>query len=116
MDELFDELVRVTQGAAERAGSLHVDELDQLMNDRMQLLVKIRRIDAQLPEGAPERLRYRDHVSKIKQCESIILRRMNELKWEASEHLERFSDYHKQKEAYAGDLLDNEGLYFDEKR
>lgn len=116
MDELFDELIRITQGAADQAGSLHVDELNQLMRDRMQIIANIRKLDAQLPDGAPERLRYRDQVANLQKAEAIILQRMVELKTEASEQLGRFNDYHKQKDAYAGDEVDYDGYYFDAKR
>lgn len=100
MDELFASLVSLTEEAALRADSLENEELAAFMEKRTQLLIKIRRLDAELPDGAPERLRYREAAKRLAEWDKVIIRRMEQLKSEASEHMGKLNDFRKQKDAY----------------
>ncbi|MCD9022326.1 flagellar protein FliT [Cohnella silvisoli] len=102
MDELFASLVSITEAAALRSDSMEDEQWAEFMEERVKLLIQIRRLDAELPDNAPERLRYQEAAKRLADWDAVIMSRMEELKAEAAEHLGKITDFRKQKDAYDG--------------
>ncbi len=115
MDELFASLVSLTEAAAAQVETMEEEQWAVFMEERTQLLIQIRRLDAQLPDGAAERLRFQDEVKRLAGWDALLISRMEELKAEASEHMGKITDFRKQKDAYDGEDAVVDSYFVDKK-
>jgi hypothetical protein len=115
MDELFAALVNLTEEASHRAETMDTEQWAEFMEERTKLLIRIRRIDAQLPDGASERLRYQEAAKRLAEWDVVIVQSMEALKAEALEHMGNINDFRKQKDAYNGVDIAADGYFVDKR-
>jgi len=115
MDELFAALMELTRNASVRADDLTIEQWNDFMEARTQLLVQIRRLDAQLPDDAIERRSFSNEVRQLAEWDRLIVGRFEVLKADAAEQLGKISDFKKQKDAYDGTDQNADSFFFDTK-
>lgn len=100
MGELFAALLRMTQEAVDHLDEWTDEQWAAFMEERTQLVIRIRRLDAELPEGDASRGQYRQETLQLAKWDELIVGKFNAIREEASGHLSKIGDFRKQKDAY----------------
>ncbi|MEO3947298.1 flagellar protein FliT [Gorillibacterium sp. CAU 1737] len=111
MDELLDQLVRLTEGTLSRMGELTVEELEEWVDAREGLVSEIL---LQPPESFHSEERRRTAQLELRLSAKLISR-MEELRNEASQHLNKVGTARTQRSAYDV-AYTPESFYFDKKK
>src|SRR5688572_29509639 len=115
MDNLIASLVAITRTTAEQAESMSYEQLAAFVEEREFLLMEFWKRDAELSEGAQKRKQYQHEISQVLQWDAAIVRRMEALQAEASDHLEKLNDFQKQKSAFDSDYA-ADSYFFDKRK
>ncbi|MDI4650363.1 hypothetical protein [Cohnella hashimotonis] len=116
MDELFVELLQITEEAAIHRERLTDEDWKTYMTKRTELFIKIRRVDAELEPSSPIRLKMTPFVQRLSELDILLLNQMRSIKDEAALHLRGIQDGRRQKQAYEVTEIMEEGFYVDKRR
>ncbi|MFC3799877.1 hypothetical protein [Cohnella sp. GCM10012308] len=116
MDELFSELLQITEDAAARREQLTDDDWKAFMRQRTDLMIRIRRLNAEQPEDPELRRAFKPIVDQLLVLDTLIVGQMNTIKEEASGHLRGIQDGRRQKQAYELEEIMEEGFFVDKRR
>lgn len=116
MDELFNELLRITEDAAANRERLTDDEWKAFMRQRTDLMICIRRLNAEQPDDPGPRQAFKPIVDRLFALDAQIIGQMQALKEEAARHLRGIQDGRRQKQAYEMEEIMDEGYFVDKRR
>ncbi|CAI6084390.1 hypothetical protein [Cohnella sp. JJ-181] len=116
MDELFNELLRITEEAAASREQLTDEQWKAFMRQRTDLMIRIRRMDAELPEGAEVRRAFKPIVERLAMLDAQLIGQMHEVKEEAARQLRGIHAGRRQKQAYELEEIMEEGFFVDKRR
>lgn len=114
MDELFGQLLGLTEEAVERSAAMTNDEWRDFMSRRTALILQIRRTDAETEDAA--RGRYQPIVERLAQLDREIVARMADLRDEASKQLQGIQAGRRQRQVYEHEDIMEEGFFVDKRR
>lgn len=111
MDKIIASLMNLTLDQVSRIQSATYEELENFVEQRESLIQEL-----QLQTWSDQQInQYREQVSQVLQYDPIIIGRMEMLKNEAIEGLEKASSARKQKSAYEVSYS-AESMFFDKKK
>ncbi|MEK0313778.1 hypothetical protein [Cohnella sp. 56] len=116
MDKLFEQLLELTEEAAAHLEQMTDEDWQTFMARRTDLMIQIRREDAELDEDAPIRLQLRLIADRLARLDRQIVAHMTSLRDEASRQLRSIKDGRKQKQVYEQEELMEEGYFVDKRR
>lgn len=116
MDELFNELLRITEDAAANRERLTDDEWKTFMRQRTELMLRIRRLNAEQPDDPGLRQSIKPIVDRLFVLDTQIIGQMHAVKEEAARHLRGIQDGRRQKQAYELEEVMEEGFFVDKRR
>ncbi|WP_426450519.1 flagellar protein FliT [Paenibacillus sp. S-38] len=112
MREHMEALEALTEGMVSRLSEALYEELEQFVRDREEIILSIRRSLQTNPESAAE---YAERVQQVLRQDESIMGRMEELRSEAAEQLQKVDTARTQRGAY-DKAYTPDSLFFDKRK